>query len=854
MSEVAAGSLLGPYRIEELLGAGGMGRVYRALDTRLDRTVAIKTSADRFSERFAREARAISALNHPNICTLYDVGPDYIVLELIDGQTLADRLLLGPIPVDEALALAAQIAAALDAAHEKGIIHRDLKPANIKITPGGSIKVLDFGLARIEPPKSATFVAGDVTRTGTVLGTLGYMAPEQMRGLPVDKRADIYAFGVVLHEMVTGERPRGSASGERALEAILASGTAWETLPRNLRRAIKLCLAEDPRERLRDIGDFRRVLEAELATESQPRAPSRRAFVGAVAGAAGATALGAWGWLRTPGAGAAAPRAPERVRFTAVLPAGARMSRTAVCASSLMLLPDGRTLIVAVTDATGRRLYRRGIDELTATPIAGTEDAMSPFCSPDGRSIGFYADGKLKMVPAEGGTPVVVADAPGAPVGASWGTNDRIVYTYGWRSPLYAVPARGGRVETIAPLRADEEIYMRAPELLPGGRHVLLEVLPQGVVAIDLETGQRTTVHQGGRKPRYVNGQLVFGQAGTGTLFAAPFEPASMSFTESPTQLVEGVAYESGGAMHYAVSSSGTLAYAHGVDRYALAVSDLSGAQERVLDEQRRFYQPRFAPQGGRVAVGVGGSTGRDDVWLYDSVAAGAAGTRLTFDGGTAPAWSRDGTAVAFSGDGFWTARQGDARGLYTKNIDGRTAEQRVVELAEFHRPIAWFGDQVLLERTAANGEFWIERAVGGERQPVTRGINARVSPDGKTLAYVSDESGRDAVYVMELGGGGGRWQIAEGTDPVWGPGGSELFYARGTRLMAASLDNLAGVRVASQRVVQDSFVERLQYGDFDVSPDGKQIVLVRPLDLTRGREVVVALDWLVQSRDASNA
>jgi Tol biopolymer transport system component len=843
MSEVAAGSLLGPYRIEELLGAGGMGRVYRALDTRLDRTVAIKTSGDRFSERFAREARAISALNHPNICTLYDVGPDYLVLELIDGQTLADRLLQGRIPVDEALALAMQIAAALDAAHEKGIIHRDLKPANIKITSSGAIKVLDFGLARIEPPDDSTFAAGDITRTGAVLGTSGYMAPEQLRGLPLDKRADIWAFGVVLHEMLTGERPRGSASSERALEAVLASSAAWETIPRNVRRAIKWCLAEDPRERLRDIGDFKRVLDAEPASESQPRGPSRRAFAAAIAGGAGAAALGAWGWLRTPGAGAAAPRPPDRVQFTAMLPQGARMSRTAVCAPSLALLPDGRTLIVAVTDDTGRRLYRRGIDELTATPIAGTEQAMSPFCSPDGRWIGFYADGNLKIVPAEGGAPLTIASAPGAPVGASWGTNDRVVFTYGWRSPLYAVPAGGGRVETIAPLNADEgDIFMRAPDLLPGGRHVVLEIMPHGPLAIDLETGQRTRLSsRPDRTPRYVNGQLVFGQGPS--LLAAPFDLATLSLTAPPTLLVEGVAFESGGARHYAVSSSGTLAHARGGERYVLAVSDLSGAQERVLDEQRRFYQPRFAPQGGRVAVGVRGSTGEDDVWLYDTAAPAAAGTRLTFDGGTAPAWSSSGTAVAFSGDDFWTARQ--PHGLYTKNTDGRTEERRVVELEEFHRAIAWDGDQLLFELTTANGEFWIERAVGGQRQRLVRGINADLTADGKLLAYVSDESGRDAVYVMELGGGGGRWQIAEGSDPAWGPGGSELFYVRGTRLMAAKLDTSAGVRVVSQRVVQDSFVERLHYGDYDVSPDGSEIVLVRPLDLTRGREVVVALDWL---------
>lgn len=844
MSEVSAGSLLGPYRVEGLLGAGGMGRVYRAVDTRLDRVVAIKTSDARFTERFAREARAISALNHPNVCTLYDVGPDYLVMELVEGRTLAERLLHGPIPVDEALALAAQIAAALDAAHEKGIIHRDLKPGNIKITPGGAVKVLDFGLARIEAPDGSTLVAAELTRPSAVLGTSGYVAPEQLRGLPVDKRADIWAFGVVLHEMLTGERPPGSASSERALEAILASNAAWKTIPGNVRRAIRCCLAEDPRERLRDIGDFRRMLEADVAGDAAPRGPSRRAFAGAVAGVVGASALGAWGWLRTPGGVASAPRPRERVRFTATLPPDARMSRVAVCASSLALLPDGRTLIVAVTDDTGRRLYRRSLDELTATPIAGTNEAMSPFCSPDGQWIGFYADGRLRIVPVAGGAPLDIAAAPGAPTGASWGTNDRIVFTYGWRSPLYAVSARGGPVETIVPLRAGErDVYMRAPELLPDGRHVVIEVEPHGLLAIDLESGQRTMVTgRDARTPRYVNGQLIVRQGAA--LLAAPFDLESSSLTASPTLLVEGVAFESGGATHYAVSPGGTLAHARGADRYVLAVSDLAGTRERVLDEQRRFYQPRFSPQGGRVAVGVGPETrsNDDDVWLYDTATAGA-GTRLTFDGGTAPVWSRDGSAVAFSGDRFWTTRQGS--GLYTKNVDGRAAERRVVEMSEFHRPIAFDGEDLLLEITTADGELWIERAVGGERQRLTRGINARVSADGKLLAYVSDESGRDTVYALALEEGGGRWQIAEGSDPAFSPDGSELFYVRGTRLMAARLDTSAGLRVLSHRVVQESFPERLVYGDYDVSPDGSEIVLVRPLDLARGREVIVALDWL---------
>jgi eukaryotic-like serine/threonine-protein kinase len=841
MSEIVPGSLLGPYRIEGVLGAGGMGRVYKALDTRLDRAVAIKTSDARFTERFAREARAISALNHPNICTLYDVGPDYLVMELIEGQSLADRLLHGPIPVGAALEIAAQIAAALDVAHGKGIIHRDLKPANIEITSSGTVKVLDFGLARIESPDTLSVAPAGLTQVGAVLGTSGYMAPEQLRGEPVDKRADIWAFGVVLYEMITGKRPPGSASGD-ALEVVLASGAGWERIPANVRHLLKCCLAEDPRDRLRDIGDFRLVLEQAPAAASPSYTSSRRAFAGTVAGAIGATALGAWGWLRAPGT-----REPDRVRFTATLPAGARMTRASVCAPSLALLPDGRTLIIAATDNTGRRLYRRGIDELTATPIAGTSEAMSPFCSPDGRWIGFYADGKLRYVPVEGGAPLDIAPAPGAPTGASWGPDDRIVFTYGWRSPLYVAPVRGGHAEVIAPLRAEErDTYMRRPEFLPGGRQVLVELRrerqegsPIVAVAIDLESGRRVVLAPGGT-PRYSSGQLLI--AGGPALLAAPFDLKSLTLTGSPALIVEGVAVEAGGPTHYAVSPSGSLAHAPGAERYALAVSDLSGSQERVLDERGRLSRPRFAPGGRRVAVAVRpDGSGGDDVWLYDTAAPGT-GARLTFDGGTAPIWSPDGTAVAFSGDPFWTLRR--ASGLYIKNADGRAEEQRLVEMNEFHRPIAWTSEQVLLELTTAEGEFWIEVVRGGERQRLARGANARLSPDGKLLAYVSDESGRDTVYVTALGEGAARWQIAEASDPVWAPDGSQLYYVSGTRLVAAQLDVSAGVRVVVQRTVQDSFAVPA-YGDYDVSPDGRSIALIRPFDLARGREVVLAINRL---------
>lgn len=397
----------------------------------------------------------------------------------------------------------------------------------------------------------------------------------------------------------------------------------------------------------------------------------------------------------------------------------------------------------------------------------------------------------------------------------------------------------------IAPLRAElGETYMRRPEFLPGGRQVLVEVrreVPQvGVVidAIDLESGRRVALAPG-ITPRYANGMLLV--AGGSSLLAAPLDLDSMSLTAAPALLAEDLALEAGGPLHYAVSASGTLAYAPGADRFALAISDLSGSEERVLAEAGRFNRPRFSPDGQRIAVAVGTPGRADDVWLY-AAAAPTTGTRLTFEGGTAPIWSLDGAGVAFSGDPFWTLRR--PSGLYAKNADGRVAEEQLAEFGEFHRPVAWTSEEILIELTTADGEFWIERVRNGARQRLARGVNARLSGDGKLLAYVSDESSRDTVYVAALGDDGARWQIAEGNDPVWAPSDSELYYVSGTRLMAAQVDISAGVRVVAQRVVQESFAVPV-YSDYDVSPDGRSIALIRPIDLARGREVVVALDWL---------
>jgi Tol biopolymer transport system component/predicted Ser/Thr protein kinase len=835
MDQLVTGSLVGPYRIEGVLGAGGMGRVYRAWDTRLDRPVAIKTSDARFTERFAHEARAISALSHPHICTLYDVGPDYLVMELIDGDTLADRLARGPIGLAEALAIATQLADALEAAHEKGIIHRDLKPANIKITASGTVKVLDFGLAKIEKRSPETVTS--LTQTGAVVGTSGYMAPEQLQGKPIDKRADIWAFGVVLHEMLTGERPLGSGSSPRPLGAPAA---AAERLPPPLQRLLRWCLTENPRDRLRDIGDARLLLEDAAVPRTPETGPSRRAFTSALAATAGATVLGAWGWLRTP-----ASPSTRRTRFTATLPAGARIYRDAVGAPSLALSPDGSALVIAATGVDGHRLYLRRIDQLAAEPLAGTAGAASPFFSPDGRSVGFFADGWLRRVPSEGGAPVDITEARGAPVGATWGLDGRIVFTAGWRSPLQAVPAAGGRAEVIVPLDTDlGEVHMRRPVFLPGGRSVLLDANLDGqtvIQAIDLQSGRRAVLTQG-TTPRYAaSGHLLL--ARDTTLLVAPFDADNLALTGPVVPLAEGLASEAGGAQHYAVSLDGTLAYAPGAERHALVLTDLDGRERSVMDEQARFHRPRFAPDGRRLAVAVARGTARsgDDVWIYDVENPGP-GARLTFEGGTGPVWAPDGASISFAGEPFWTERQ--ATGLYTKNADGRSEEQRVLPLAEFHRPIAWTSAGLLFELTTNDGEFLIELLAADERRLITRGRNARVSHDGELLAFVADESGRDTVYVTAFGEGAARWQVEEARDPVWGPNGTELYYMVGNRLWAATLDTAAGVRVVSRRVVQDDFAPPV-YGDYDVAPDGRTIALVRPVDPVQGREIVVAFDWL---------
>ena len=530
---LAPGSRFGAYEVISAIGRGGMGEVYRAEDPRLGRDVALKilpeleASDPNRRQRFDREARALASLSHPNIAIIYGLeqhgAPESaasrtaIVMELVEGETLADRLARGALPLDEALDVAGQIADALEAAHQKGIIHRDLKPANVQITPAGRVKVLDFGLAKLvmdAVPDEATLSA--MTAPAAVLGTAAYMAPEQAQGKAVDRRADIWAFGVVLYEMVTGERPFRGASVQDTLAAVLTAKPSWQGVPATLQPLLRTCLQRNPLERLRDIGDYRFLLTPPAESPAR-RGPART--VALLASALGIALL-----AFVAGSGLASneepPEPPPSVRFSTMLPSGVSVTRGPAHTSSVAVSPDGELIVIAASDKDGSRLYSRSLDQLDPAPIPGTERGLSPFFSWDGKWIGFYADGRLKRIPVSGGASVDIAAAPGFSAGASWGPDDRIVFSYGADSHLHVVPAQGGAPEPLT-----TEMPGRHPEVLPDGQTVLFEAAGH-VQAYNRASGTITRLLPG-TAPRYSNGHVLFIR-GT-TLLAAPLDEATGS-------------------------------------------------------------------------------------------------------------------------------------------------------------------------------------------------------------------------------------------------------------------------------------------------------------------------------------
>ena len=804
--DLTAGHYIGPYEIVSPLGAGGMGEVYRARDTKLKRDVALKILPADVSRdverlaRFEREARVLASLNHPHIATIYGVdetdGVRALILELVEGPTLAERLGGGPMPVREALSMARQIAEALDAAHEKGIVHRDVKPANIKVTPDGIVKVLDFGIAKMRAPDDAAVEASTVTtvgtRAGALLGTAAYMSPEQARGQAVDKRSDIWAFGCVLYEMLTGRAAFAGETVSDTLVHVLEHDPAWDILPPatppQVRRLLRCCLEKKPKERLRDIGDARIDLDERSGIGFEvPRTgllSSRRAiaFWAAIGVAVTGALAGSIGWVLKP------TSAPVISRFSHVL--DQELPFTDAFRSLAAVAPDGS----AVVYTAGGRLYRRALNELDAYPIRGTNGAPSaPFYSPDGQTLGYWdaAAGELRRIAVGGGTPVSLTRAS-ALYGAHWERDGTIVY--GQQDGIWRVSANGGEPQQIVRIEANELVY--GPRMLPDDRRVLFSLVKRDgmigqptawdsahIVVQTLQTGQRREVARGG-DPRIVqSGHLVYA-LGT-VLFAVPFDLERLEVRGAPTPMIENVqrgvrgSAGQGGSANYDVSANGTLIYvpdfaiATGVPRRLLAV-DLSGNSVPVIDDERDFWRPRISPDGGRVAVEVAQPNYSPQVWVVDLAqrTLNPVGSRET----SYPAWTPDGKWVIYRRTEAQLVRQPTDGGVAQILVDSPGATFRVMDVSRDGVVAVARGSpqddiQTFHLSTGVMSDFLATPA---------REYMASFSPDGRWLAYTSNESGRDEVYVRPFPrteGVARLVSIGGGSGPVWAPNGSTLYY-----------------------------------------------------------------------------
>ena len=858
-----------------------MGMVWRARHTALRRDDALKVLPDAFRlnpdrlARFQREAQVLASLNHPNIAHVYGLeqsdGMQALVMELVEGPTLADRIAQGPIPVDEALAIARQIAEALEAAHEQGVIHRDLKPANVKVRPDGTVKVLDFGLAKALEPGAASPDLSDsptvmspamMTGIGTLLGTAAYMSPEQARGKPADKRADIWAFGCVLYEMLTSKRAFAGIDVADTLANVLKMEPDWDrfpaTVPQRVRLALRACLQKDPRQRPGDAQSVRLALEGAFDAGPQPAGMStvikppawRRAAPLALASLATAAVVGVAIWLLGP----AAPSPPVN-RFEYVVPEGQQFR--GVARPVLAVSDDGRQFVYNAAD--GLRLRKFG--ELDARVIPGTEMGLTnPFFSPDGQTVGYFQNDALKRIPTSGGTPVVISTAEN-PFGASWGADNAILF--GQTKGIMRVAATGGTPQLVIATKEGEQAS--SPQLLPDGDSVLFSITTSAsqtrwdeaqIVVQSLRTGERKTILQGGADGRYVStGHIVY--AVGDSLFAVAFDPDRLAVQSGPVSVVQGVSRplnQSGvtATANYGISNGGTLVFVNGI-RFAAggaAVTNLfwvnrDGREEPISAPARAYVYPRVSPDGTKVALDV-----RDqqlDIWIWDLVRQTL--TRLTFDPGEDefPLWSPDGKRVAFS-----SSRAGGSTfktGLFWVAADGTGAVERLAQgnNQTFPGTITPDGSQVIVHGSGPEGNDDIglvsvngkttEGTSGSDVRPLLQTMfaegNPALSPDGRWLAYQSDESGRAEIYVRPFPDvDAGRWQLSTGggVQAVWARSGRELFYRNGAALMAVPVQaNTGFVAGTPKALFEGQYFAGPGGRSYDVAPDGRRFLFLKP-------------------------
>ena len=876
------GKTITHYRLFESLGKGGMGEVYRAEDSKLQRQVAVKVlPAEMASDRerlarFEREAHLLAALNHPNVATIYGLETEeanpFLVMELVEGDTLQERIAKGRLGGDEIRDVFSQIANGLEAAHEKGVVHRDLKPANIKITAKGVVKILDFGLAKVfESPqpdlsRSPTLTTG-TTRAGVILGTAAYMSPEQAKGKPVDRSGDVWAFGCILYEALTGRKAFDGDSITEILAAVLRAepdpDLLPDRLPPSLRRLLRLCLKKDPSERIRDIRDVRiqflsslQDSEPEMESppeEAVPEPTHRRAVFWGATGLLLGLLAGLLIWVFGSDSGSA-PRAVQRFQVSADRLVLAGIS------SSVAVSPDG-SRIVYVGGEQGQ-LYQRPLNRVESTALPSTEGAIGPFFSPDSQWIGFWADDRLKKMPVSGGSPRTICQTESVVFGASWGKDENIYFSSSGQqnSPsLWRVSAAGGKPESLlAP--ADEEGQKRVliwPQVLPGGRAIIFTNLPfepvpeEGrveMLRLDQQDARPETLVEGAVYGRYAHtGHIV--AAWQGGLVSIPFDVEELQAARSQSPVLDDLWLTDAFVPHFDFSQDGTLVYVAGssrAGRNSLLWADREDGRSPVTSDLKGFLNPRISPDGRQLAVAVA-EDDRRNIWIYD-LERGTALKPITFEGINAlPAWGPEGNRLAFS-----SSRGGPQRSLFIQPTDGSGSADQLYEADYLVQAADWTrdGKEIILQEFNQSGDSDIRILSlegGGETRDylVTPFVESspRLSPDGHWLAYQSNQSGEDEVYVRPYPGPGQETRVSRGggASPLWSRDANEIFYRSRNRLMAVGLKTGLRLEVSEPQTVLRNL--RPEETVADLSPDGR-FLLLKQEEQNRDIRLMAVLNW----------
>ena len=890
---LAKGTRFGPHEIVSVLGAGGMGEVYRATDTKLGREVALKVLPASFASdperlaRFTREAQTLASLNHPHIAAVYGLedagGVRALVMELVEGDDLSQRITGRPLPLDEALPIARQVAEALEAAHERGIVHRDLKPANVKVRPDGTVKVLDFGLARamdpggvsgVDPTTSPTLTA-HATQMGVILGTAAYMAPEQARGKPVDRRADIWAFGVVLYEMVTGRRAFVGEGVSDVLAAVLRQDIDWSALPaetpQGLRRLLERCLERDPKQRLRDIGEARIAIDEIARQPASPgsaapspvpvatRQPQRalRSWLGTGLGLAAAAlsgALVAW-WALAPRSSSTAETVAPRnglVRATIELPAsaplalGSRITRAGFDSAVVAVSPDGRYLAYVGQASGGTMLYLRELSGTSVVAVAGTEGAISPFFSPRGDWLGFLTDDKVKKVALGGGAPVTVCEAQ-TPVRGQWTRDDTIYFSTDYGMGLWRVAAAGGR-----PAKIPDIGYARFSDVSPNGRWGLrtdhlrsINGDYASVSIVPLGGGPDRVIVSSGYDARFVDDETVL-FARAGTLHAIAFDPGLGVTRGDSRSVASGVAMDSLFQQVQATASGPVLAYVPGGERSIgrLAWVDEQGQTEFLNAPDAVYGVVSLSRDDRRLAVHVGDVN--DHVWVYDF--ARREGRRLVVGENSGwPAWSPDGQSLAVRA---W-ADEISASHVVTSRVDGGASPREIAGRAV--PPVgaySWSPDGRLLALSSLVSGPMVsfagaDGAGAGPASLTFPGHMPAFSPDGRWVAYTSSETGQLEIYARSFPDGGNARQISTGGggEPIWCPCG-EVFYRNANRWMSVKVRTQPDLQWDAPRLRFETDFVDTPGRSYDVSADGTRLLVVKRATSDSRNRIDVVVNW----------